>query len=226
MQTENLFKMNRADVELYLDQAIARVSDSDANYIKSHKTRFLETLELVFQSAHLGWEICEMGGSCIFTWALRKFLPGHRVTNTISDLRYPLPYLADNRFDLIVSGEVLEHLKDQDPPPLKFDGNSQEEELQVALFNNSGVLCNIRECYRILKHGGAMILTTPNGASLLAANCALHGEPPMMYRPHVREFTYGELSAFFSTAGFIVETFYTKDVWNIMPPEHARRCGQ
>lgn len=67
------------------------------------------------------------------------------------DLVQPFPF-EDESIDMICAARVIEHLSDTD------------------MF--------VRECYRVLKPGGALILNTPNLASLYVILCLLLGKQP------------------------------------------------
>jgi SAM-dependent methyltransferase len=61
------------------------------------------------------------------------------VENTVADMNRPLPF-ADGDFDAVVSIEGIEHIE----RPFDF----------------------VRECHRVLRPGGAVVLTTPNISAL------------------------------------------------------------
>jgi hypothetical protein len=62
---------------------------------------------------------------------------------------------------------------------------------------------------RALKLGGALVLTTPNIASLFRRLRLLLGKQPI-YRYHVREYTLGEVVEVVREAGFeVVEAYYS-----------------
>jgi SAM-dependent methyltransferase len=101
-------------------------------------------------------------------------------------LRYAID-AADESFDLLLSLEVLEHIKDQTE---KVFGD-------IVLFNGSGAQKFVDEIWRVVRPGGLVILTTPNPTCLLALIKLIGYEPPMVYRPHVREYTKGEICKLF-----------------------------
>ena len=103
----------------------------------------------------------------------------------------------DNFFDIVVAGEVIEHILDTD-----------------FFFN---------EIKRVLKSNGFLILSTPNTASLgrrilllLGKNPyfeASYGFPPEALAGHIRFFTKDLLLSFLKYKGFEIITF-TSDVVN------------
>lgn len=104
---------------------------------------------------------------------------------------FPFP---DASFDLVLFCEILEHLL-EDP------------------------LCVLLEIGRVLKAGGALILTTPNVARLENVARLLVGEniydPYSAYGPygrHNREYTLAELRRLLQHAGFAVEQAFSADV--------------
>src|SRR5207302_6079645 len=97
-------------------------------------------------------------------------------------------------FDAVLFCEVLEHLLEDPFRPL-------------------------REIQRVLKRGGALILTTPNATRLENVARLLAGEniydPYSAYGPygrHNREYTLKELRRLLTHAGFTVQTAFSADV--------------
>ncbi|WP_081979175.1 class I SAM-dependent methyltransferase [Lacinutrix jangbogonensis] len=68
----------------------------------------------------------------------------HPTTNILCQNIPPLSNLKDNSFDVIISFQVIEHIKD--------------------------VKCFIKEIYRILKPNGKAYITTPNATKTIARN--------------------------------------------------------
>jgi SAM-dependent methyltransferase len=113
--------------------------------------------------------------------------------------REPFPF-ADATFDAVLCCEILEHLQ-HDP------------------------LAALGEIHRVLRRGGALVVTTPNVARLENVARLLAGEnlydPYSGYGPygrHNREYTAGELRRLLDHAGFAVEVAFTADV-------HANHAG-
>ena len=97
-------------------------------------------------------------------------------------------------FDVIIAGEIIEHIFDPD-----------------ALLDKLA---------RILKPGGHLIITTPNIAGLGSRLSLLLGQLPWMVENdllpgksgHIRYFTYSELEKILIRHSFSIETFTTDSV--------------
>jgi SAM-dependent methyltransferase len=110
--------------------------------------------------------------------------------------RDPFPY-GEGQFDCVLACEIIEHLK-IDPMHM------------------------LVEIHRILIENGALVITTPNTASLGSVMRLLHGyQSPQVYScyphpeksggdsPHVREYTPFELRRLLESAGFRIEIMFT-----------------
>lgn len=91
--------------------------------------------------------------------------------------------INDKSYDLIIAGEVIEHI------------------LDVELFLN--------ECNRILKEDGYVVITTPNLATFKDRIRFLFGKMPRQINPHhkylklhIRQFTYSSLKESLNISGF------------------------
>src|SRR5262249_48596252 len=113
--------------------------------------------------------------------------------------RDPFPY-SDGYFELVLACEIIEHLQ-RDPMHMLF------------------------EIQRVLEDGGALLLTTPNCASLTILNCILEGvSNPYIFAcyahphktnvepgaAHIREYTPVEMRQIVECAGFQVEELTTE----------------
>jgi len=144
-----------------------------------------------------------LGGPSEFT----DFLPSRYASE--GDLRYPLPH-EDDTVDVVLCMEVIEHLADTDGLHTEWQGD--------------GVRTMLNESWRVLRPGGILFLTTPNAVSITAIHHALRLAPPMLYRPHVREYAPYELDEIVRAARFEIFRRETLDVWRnaITDDEHQR----
>jgi len=111
---------------------------------------------------------------------------------------WPFPF-ADGEIDVIVFGEVLEHMTN-DP------------------------MHAMREIARVLKPGGLLVLTTPNAARIENVVALAEGrnvyDPYSGYGPygrHNREYTRYEIHRLLASCGFEVEISYTANVHPDIP---------
>lgn len=153
-----------------------------AHYIRYCQTFLAMVPYLENSSAKV---VLETGGFC----AISRFLQvqGLECHNSSTDLRYAID--ADSgSIDLLLSFEVVEHLKDQ----------TETDFAEVVLFRESGISRYAVEVERVLKPGGLLFLTTPNPCSVRGLELLLDYQVPMIFRPHEREYSRDELIRIFS----------------------------
>jgi glycosyltransferase involved in cell wall biosynthesis/SAM-dependent methyltransferase len=207
--------------------------DSDARaYVETHITRLAHTLKIVPRGAP-DKRILEMGAYLQITPALREKLgygevrgcyygtlgevdrkevtseSGQRFTCEV-DLfdaeRDPFPY-PDGHFDTVLCCELIEHLP-TDPMHMMSEVN------------------------RILKPGGAFVLTTPNICSTRAISAILQGYHPGFFPAyilpasedqgarHAREYAPREIASLFRDSGLELTLLETGEFREEPHPEH------
>ena len=110
---------------------------------------------------------------------------------------------ADNRFDYIIFGDVLEHLHD----PLK----------------------TICYCRKLLKEGGYIIASVPNLMHISVMEGLLTGnftytETGLLDKTHIHMFTYNEICKMFQVGGFCIE--YLGGTQQLIDEEKTRLINQ
>jgi SAM-dependent methyltransferase len=182
-----------------LDQSEATAAfDFFANSTFSdHRVRFLLTLDAVRRRMSLSnARIAETGHmSGLSHWLS---LQGTNVEELDGDFRYEIN-AGGEQFDVLLSLEVLEHIKDQDHSG--FD--------DLVLFNYSGAKAFIREMHRVLRPGGKLVLTTPNACSLWIVEETMERRTPWLHAPHVKEYAPNEVIGMCADAGFSLDAFDT-----------------
>ena len=123
----------------------------DKQYLETHEKRFNMTISYLEQKGVLknNIKVLELGTPTVFT----KMLNGRfdlDITNTNTDLRYDIP--IQDKFDLVLCMELIEHIKDQDT----------DDFLELNHFMGSGVRNLVSECSRLAKEEGAVFISTPN----------------------------------------------------------------
>lgn len=176
-----------------------------------HRVRFLLTLDAIRRRLDLsGARMAETGHMSGLSYWLSS--NGYTVDELDGDFRYEIN-APDERYDVLFSLEVLEHIKDQDQRG--FD--------DLVLFNYSGVKAFVREMHRVIKPGGKLILTTPNACSLWIIEQAYERKAPWLHAPHVKEYAPHEVIALCEEAGFRVEAFDTFYAAHYLDPIHREQ---
>lgn len=208
-------------------------NDGARSYISEHKTRLVKTLELIPEGS-AEKSILEMGAYMQITPALKTrlgygYVRGcyfgklgtveHKAAESEEGERFEcdidlfdaerdrFPY-ADEAFDTVVCGELIEHLPG-DPMHLMAEVN------------------------RILKPGGHLLITTPNIASIHGIAAILQRNHPGFFvaylKPsedgavdarHNREYTPGEIYRLMLDSGFEVALLETGAFADEPHPEH------
>lgn len=119
------------------------------------------------------------------------------------DLRYPFD-VSSNKYDFVICMEIIEHIKDRNSNNI----------YELSQFNQDGMDNLVGEIYRVLRTNGMLFITTPNCASYDCILKILHGENPMHFLPHVKEFTYNELIEYLKKFNFNVVKSETLDSQN------------
>jgi SAM-dependent methyltransferase len=170
----------------------------DDEYFETHKHRFNITISHLEEGGFLGdgTNVLELGTPTVFTGMLNERFDVN-ITNTSTDLRYDIP-ITEEKFDLILCMELIEHIKDQ----------NTEDVGQLSSFNGSGIKNLISECARLLKIGGALFVSTPNVHCYRVFENWCKNMDLYTYSPHPRELSMSYLQEvlgehFYLTAKYI-----------------------
>ncbi len=170
------------------------------DYAAVHARRYQWSLDWIAPIAEAAgpFSILDLGGISPFTNLLQDRWPGKLVAYYNGDLRegFVIPDC-----DLVLCMECLEHVAD-----------IEREDLQTE-WRGSGTHMLLESCWVSLKPGGHLFLTTPNANSITTIHHALNHQPPMMYRPHVREYSPYELDEMIRQIGFEIIRRETLDCW-------------
>lgn len=162
------------------------------------KSRFPKALQWLSENDFSGKKVLELGGYGLASYVIRKYFSDNEYINTSFDLREKFPY-EDDSFDFILNMEVIEHVCD-----IRY----------AHATTLTGVKQCLKECHRVLKHGGKMFLTTPNACSFWIIQRAMMHQPPMLYDYHFREFTVAEIRDLVIAADFEMLSLKTETVWH------------
>jgi hypothetical protein len=196
---------------------------------RSHVRRYAFTLALVrARAARFAGEhgrparLLDVGGAGVISGALRADEHVH-VSSTSGDLRTRFATGRHDDYDIVLCSEVVEHVAD---PEVGYRGDSRLD--YNAEVTSSGARNLLATLSAVLSERGELLLTTPNALSLYALRELGQRRPPVIYRPHYREYTPRELVGLVRDAGLEV-TATTLEVYafNDMSAEmeHLARVG-
>lgn len=169
-------------------------------YAKTHAKRFDLSLKWIKPYLKENVRVLELGGESSFTPILRAACPSAEVIFSTGDLKNGIPDTDGQHFDLILCMEVIEHIHDREPTMHEWHGTGASAMLQDAL-------------YKCAKPDGRLFLTTPNPCSITGIHHVMAHHPPMIYRPHVREYAPYELDVIVRASGWKIVARESFDVW-------------
>jgi SAM-dependent methyltransferase len=177
-------------------------SAGQRSYIEMHRTRLLDTLNLVQRVLPAGGSVLDYSAVDFFSHAMRRLLPGVRLRN-LGGVNFELDDYAERfgvgQHDLCLNTEVLEHL----------------------IFDPAQMVHSIN---RMLRPGGHLVLSTPNAIAVGNAVRCLTGNPPTLwnqinavsrqyYDRHNRDWTPFEVTRLLEEHGFEVLSLHTRDYY-------------
>lgn len=166
-----------------------------------HLERFLKTRDYLIGIPQFLEKnnVLEIGGYDVISKIIRTDFPENIYSNTSFELRDAFP-LQDNSYDFILNLEVIEHISEP-------DCNWKQS------FSFYGVKHLLQECYRVLKPGGVMLLTTPNSLSYTIMQRIFEQQPPWLYFLHYKEYTLNQVKELLEEAGFKINFIKTEYVY-------------
>jgi glycosyltransferase involved in cell wall biosynthesis/SAM-dependent methyltransferase len=208
--------------------------DGSRGYVETHRTRLEKTLALT-PGGGPNDRVLEMGAYLQITPALKTRLGYGEVRGCY----YGPLGTTDHRVAVSDDGEEFAceiDLFDAEKDCFPYEDGYFSTVLCCELIEHLAAdpMHMMSEINRILKPGGALVLTTPNIASLRAAAAILQGFHPMLFpayiRPdqngkadarHNREYTAREVHTLLEDAGFEVEKLETGPFRDQPKPEFA-----
>jgi len=212
----------------------APVEDGSRSYVETHRTRLERTLALTPPGGS-GDRVLEMGAYLQITPALKTRLGYGEVRGCY----YGPAGHMDHRSVTSESGEEFccdVDLFDAEKDRFPYEDGSFSTVLCCELIEHlpSDPMHMMCEINRILKPGGALVLTTPNIASARAISAILQGFHPMLFpayiRPnpdgetearHNREYSPREIKDLLENSGFEVAALETGPFREVPTPGHA-----
>jgi predicted SAM-dependent methyltransferase len=172
-------------------------------YVKTHIGRFKKTIEYLKPYVKNNMNILNIGGEGnLISELLNSTYENIYVENTECDIRYKL-VTNKEKYDLIISLEVIEHLKDRDSSHIPA----------LATQTNSGIWNFFVNCNRLLNEKGLLFVTTPNMNSYCNLYNLINYDNPNFFKPHPKELSKNEIMHFNSTCNFKIIKYDTFNVW-------------
>jgi hypothetical protein len=201
--------------------------ESITEYYQVHEGRFAHTLG--YLSPLQFSEGIELGSDGFLVHAARLMLGGNvRMRGATFDPRHP-PH-----FDHVFWGdatqtsfEMLNFNLQDDRMPLPDGSLDFVAMCEILEHMPADPMHVLSEVNRVLRPGGILLLTTPNGAGALTLRRILAGEPPWIYYKfgrnrtiyrHCFEYTVGVLRECLDCAGFSEQILTTHSCWSSPEP--------
>lgn len=174
--------------------------------------RYCQTLRKLLPYLRKDMRIAEAGGFCLISSFLKD--EGYHCEALSGDFRYEI-IAADAQFDLLLSLETLEHIKDQESSDIR----------KIAVFQFDGMKRYLSELSRVLKPEALLLLSTPNPNSYLVLQRWLSFDPVFMSPVHVRELTRQEILDL-SAPWFTVVEYLTMFCFGVLDARKRKRLGE
>jgi hypothetical protein len=173
-------------------------------YHDSHRRRYFQTLSVIESYLKPNMNILDAGGGgdmmqTFLSWYEESIV----VENLGGDFREDFKNLNREKYDLILSLEVVEHLSDR---------------IEVSKFDNAstyftGIHSFYINCFSLLKDDGIMITTTPNVDGWSGLTRLLLFESAYMWHLHTHEYGLKELQNIVVSAGFSIVSSTTANYY-------------
>ena len=177
----------------------------DNDYTKVHFNRFKKSIEYLKSTGVDYKNILECGEPSVFTDLLKEAYPEAKITHTDGDLRHTLG--VKGTFDLVISMEIIEHLKD-------IEDYKKGDYEKMSTWQYSGVKSYLNLVKKVSDLDTVFFISTPNVNTYKSIEHLLYGYCPFMYQPHVRELSLSEIFNLLAGEGFNIIRRDVVDVWN------------
>ena len=199
-------------LEKYLSKLIKSLKNQDyKKYYDVHFYRHLNSYIYLNENNLLNknYKILEIGSKTLFADLIKRFNQKIQIDSTHpNDLIYPFADKMEDKYDIILCMEVIEHIKDQESDELK----------DKVLFNESGINNLLSECNKLLKKDGKIFITTPNVNSYRSIVNLLYSGHPYNFKPHIRELSISDLKRLLKNNNLITENIKFIDSWKDSMP--------
>lgn len=209
-------------------------TEESRDYLKTHSRRMIRTLEITPMGGP-DKRVLEMGAYLQITPALKSKL----CYGEVRGCYYGQAGKVERKTVTSAAGETFEcevDLFDAERDVFPYSGGHFDTVLCCELLEHlpGDPMHMMGEINRILKPGGALVLTTPNIASLRALSAALQGYHPGFFPAYIhpaeegqetearhnREYAPREISLLFRDAGFETALLETGEFRDVPHPEH------
>ena len=173
-------------------------AESMVAYHRAHKIRFQKSLQILAPYLKPNAHVLDVGGHGTFVAEMLSWLGRNVTVENFQGADIRKPWVTRRRtYDLILSWEVLEHLKD--PESSKRD-----------VFGYVGLMHFFIEARNRLASHGTMMVSTPNTGTYKSMLRLLQQRSLFMYNLHPRELSVHELRELHDASGLVVRELRTE----------------
>lgn len=190
----------------------------DIDYIKMHLLRYKISMcyiKILLENCNT---LLELGNKNYFCEIIKNIFPHIHIDYVEEDLRYDFLLNIENKYDVILCMETIEHIKDREI----YNDIKNIKTFHLESFVGDGILSMLNNCNRLLKPHGKLFLTTPNLNGYRNIRQLIKYEHPFGYEPHPRELTKKNVIGFLQKTNYEIDKCDFFDCWPFISIEEQQ----